>query len=120
MTLSQAKKMIRLKDNRMIASPCLVADTIWTRMKGLLGRESLETGSGMLIEPCNSIHTFFMKFSIDAVYLEKESRNYKVVSIRRDRKPWRMDFPNFNATAVLELPAGAAGDLAEGDLLCLS
>lgn len=115
-------KMVRLNDKRVIADPCEVAQTLWTRFIGLMGRQGLAQGAGLLIEPCNSIHTFFMRFAIDVVYLDAvtTSRDYKVVSIRRNLRPWRMDFPVFGAKAVLELPSGASADLKEGELLCLS
>src|SRR5262249_34802601 len=109
------------KDLSVVADPCVVASTYWSRLMGLMGRTGMQTGSGLLIEPCNSIHTFFMRFAIDAVYLDRDqARNYKVVSIRRNMKPWRADLPVAGARAVLELPGGAAAHLIEGDLLCLS
>ena len=110
-------KIYRLKDSRVFADPCLVADSVWGRFIGLMGRSCLETGTGLLLEPCSSIHTFFMKFAIDAVYLDS---SYKVLSIRKGMKPWRMDFPVFGAKAVLELPSGASEGLEKGDVLCLS
>ncbi len=65
-------KLIRKSDQRVIANPCIVAKKFWERTKGLMGQPYLEHGSGLLIEPCNSIHTCFMKFSIDVVYLDRE------------------------------------------------
>lgn len=113
-------KIARLKDGRVFADPCMVADSFMSRFKGLMGRASLAHGSGLLLEPCNSVHTFFMQFAIDVAYLGRDAGNYKVLAIRRDMRPWRMDFPVFGASAVLELPSGAAIELREGDLLCLS
>jgi hypothetical protein len=113
--------MTRVKDGQVVADPCQVAEGYWSRMMGLMGKPGLAQGSGLLIEPCNSIHTFFMRFPIDVVYLDRDqARNYKVVTIRRDMKPWRADFPVSGARAVLELPSGSAANLIEGDLLCLS
>lgn len=114
------KKIYRIKDSRVFADPCLVADSIATRFMGLMGKPTLDSGTGLLIEPCNSIHTFFMRFAIDVAYLASDAGNYKVLAIRRGMVPWRMDFPVFGARAVLELPAGGAATLIEGDLLCLS
>jgi uncharacterized membrane protein (UPF0127 family) len=112
--------MTRLKDNQVFADPCMVADSIVSRFQGLMGKPFLPQGEGMLIEPCNSIHTFFMRFAIDVAYLGRDGANYKVLSIRRDMSPWRVDFPVFGARAVLEMCSGGARDLSEGDLLCLS
>lgn len=62
-----------------------------------------------------------MRFPIDVVYLGHESAGlYKALVIRKHMRPWRVDFPVFGARAVLELPAGGAAGLTEGDLLCLS
>lgn len=103
----------------------MVADSLYARFKGLMGKASLESGAGMLIEPCNSIHTFFMRFAIDVAYLACErtelgAKLYKVLNVRRAMQPWRMDFPVFGAGAVLELPAGGAAGMTVGDFLCLS
>ena len=60
-----------------------VARTFWQRFKGLMGRESLPPGEGMLIQKCNSIHTCFMRFAIDATFLDKDDQviGYKFVSL---------------------------------------
>ncbi len=84
------------------------------RLKGLLGRNHLAPGEGMWIRPCSSIHTFFMRFSIDAAFLSREN-----VVLRREQnlKPYRVTLPVLGAHAVLELPAGtlAASSTQEGD-----
>ena len=74
------------------------------RMRGLLGRKGLEAGDGMLITKTSSIHTFFMAFPIDAVFLDKELR---VRRIAHDVRPFRMAWKP-GSRSVLELPAGAA------------
>jgi hypothetical protein len=86
---------------------------MFARMKGLLGRRTLEPGEGMLIRPAPSIHTFFMRFPIDAVFLSRESEVLKVAS---DVAPWRTRSCR-KAYAVLELAAGEAQRrrLAVGD-----
>jgi uncharacterized protein len=73
-------------------------------MKGLLGRSSLPAGEGVLIRPAGSIHTFFMRFPIDAVFL---TRDLEVVDVAADLRPWRLAGRR-GAHAVLELPAGEA------------
>jgi uncharacterized membrane protein (UPF0127 family) len=114
-------RIYRITDNRTIAEPCEVADSVVSRFKGLMGRRGLPSGHGLLLEPCNSIHTFFMRFPIDVVYLGRGAKpgEYSVMAVRNGVKPWRMDFPIFGAKAVLELPTGGAANLSEGDTLCL-
>jgi uncharacterized membrane protein (UPF0127 family) len=73
-------------------------------MKGLLGRSGLAPGEGLLLRPATSIHTFFMRFPIDAVFLDRELVVRKVAS---DVKPWRLVFAR-RARSVLELADGEA------------
>jgi uncharacterized membrane protein (UPF0127 family) len=87
-------------------------------MRGLLGRSELAPGEGLWIRPTNSIHMFFMRFAIDAVYLDRDGKVVKVVSRLR---PWRMSFCR-RARSVIELAAGEAerwclqpGDRVEED-----
>ena len=99
-----------------LASNAEVAKSGGKRSKGLLGRKGLMPGEGMWILPCEAIHTFFMQFSIDLVYLDRRNRIKKVVS---SVPPWRMS-ACFSAHSVLELPTGTVqnsqsrpGDLVE-------
>ena len=84
-------------------------------MRGLLGRRSLPGGEGILLRPAGSIHTFFMRFPIDAVFLDRE---LVVVGIETDLAPWRAAARK-RAYAVLELAAGECDrrGLREGDAL---
>lgn len=82
-----------------------VAKTFRTRGIGLLGRDSLAPDEALWILYTNSIHTFFMKFAIDCVFLD---RTLKVKAIHKDVKPWRLIFPVWGATSVIEMAAGAA------------
>jgi uncharacterized membrane protein (UPF0127 family) len=80
-----------------------VADTARLRNKGLLGRKGLEPGGGLWIVPSGAVHTFFMRFPIDLVYLDRKKRVRKA----RSRVPaWRISGA-FWAHSVVELPAGA-------------
>jgi hypothetical protein len=81
-----------------------VADSSETRRAGLLKHASLEPGEGLWIVPCEAVHSFWMKFSIDVLYLD---RSKKVRKIRHQMKPWKMSFC-LPAHSVLELPAGTA------------
>ena len=91
-------------DGDVVCERCLLAETAFARLRGLLGRSGLSSGEGMLLRPASSIHTAFMRFSIDAVFLDSADRVVKVAS---DLRPWRMAACR-GARTVLELPAGEA------------
>jgi len=77
-----------------------VAGSFWARARGLIGRKRLEPGTGMLIPRCNAIHTFFMRFPIDATFLDREGRVVKVV---RNIRPWKpFVWGGWKAAKVLE------------------
>jgi hypothetical protein len=90
-------------------------ETLVERTKGLLGCKSLMQGEGLLISPCNSIHTFFMLFPIDVVFLNKKNMITKII---RTMKPFRFGMA-FNSSSVLELMAGQAdrSGMQPGDYL---
>ncbi|HWB87087.1 MAG TPA: DUF192 domain-containing protein [Bryobacteraceae bacterium] len=88
----------------VVAQAADVADTSAKRRTGLLKHERLEPGDGLWIVPCESVHTFFMKFPIDLLYLDKR---HKVRKIRNAVPPWRLS-ACLSAHSVLELPAGTA------------
>jgi uncharacterized protein len=98
-----------------VASRALVARTSQERRTGLLKHESLDEGEGLYIAPCEAVHTFFMRFAIDVLYLD---RNRKVLKIRQALGPWRIS-ACLRAYGVLELPAGttAATGTLPGDQL---
>jgi len=90
-----------------------LAATLRLRLKGLLGKDRLGPGKGLLIRPCTGIHTFFMKFPIDAVFLDKENR---IIALFRSLPPNRLTAVYRKAYSVLELPAGAVDlNTAVGD-----
>jgi uncharacterized membrane protein (UPF0127 family) len=86
----------------LLAHAAEVADTSAKRRTGLLKHEKLESGEGLWIVPCESVHTFFMKFPIDLLYLD---RHHKVRKARSAVRPWRLS-ACLLAHSVLELPAG--------------
>jgi uncharacterized membrane protein (UPF0127 family) len=86
-----------------LATCARVAETPSTRMVGLLRDTGLAQGDGLWIVPCNSIHSFWMKFVFDAVFLDK---NLRVVHLVPEMKPWRISKIAFAAHTVLELPPG--------------
>lgn len=90
--------------NTVVATAADVADTSAKRRTGLLKHERLEPGDGLWITPCESVHTFFMKFPIDLVYLDKKK---KVKKVRHAVPAWRLS-ACLTAHSILELPAGTA------------
>jgi len=94
--------VINQMTDRILASKVYFASTYWQRMKGLLGRDALDNTEGLYIPQCRSIHTFFMKFSIDIVFVDKTGKVKKVVN---SLKPYRFAFGSPGSSAVLELPS---------------
>jgi uncharacterized protein len=109
---------LRRDDGTVVCERCTVADNPLTRLKGLLGRDGLESGDGLLLRPASAVHTYFMRFPIDVVFLD---RALVVVGISDSVDPWRATSQR-GAKAVLELPAGesARRGLAVGDRLELA
>jgi uncharacterized membrane protein (UPF0127 family) len=88
----------------VLAEQAETAQTWWTRGKGLLGRKGLPTGGGLIIEPCSSIHTWFMAFPIDVAFVAADGR---VVRTAPALAPWRFGPLVRGVRYVVELPAGA-------------
>jgi len=86
----------------VLATRLEAAHTGPKRRKGLLGRDGLAAGEGLWIAPCESVHTFFMRFPIDLVYLDREK---KIKKARSSVGPWRLS-ACLSAYSILELPAG--------------
>jgi uncharacterized membrane protein (UPF0127 family) len=92
-----------------LATALAVADTHWTRLRGLLGLASSDfrNGSGLWIVPCHGVHTLGMGFPIDVVYLD---RAMTVIHIQNDLRPWRFAPVRTQAASVLELPCRTAAE----------
>ncbi|MEX0786918.1 MAG: DUF192 domain-containing protein [Dehalococcoidia bacterium] len=89
--------------NTRLADRAWVARGYWPRLVGLLGRSSLQPGEGLLIEPCSSVHTAFMRFTIDVVYIDRDGL---VVKLAPKMRPFRMSAAMRTARSVVELPSG--------------
>jgi uncharacterized protein len=98
--------LVNQRTDEALADRVEVAVTRRDRRKGLLGRSGLEPASALIIAPCFSIHTMFMRFDIDVVFVDEDGRAVKVV---RDMTPWRIAVDP-TAHAVVELPAGSLRD----------
>jgi len=104
-----------------LATDLLIARTHWSRFRGLMATDSsrFSRGQGLWINPSHGIHTFAMRFPIDAVYLDRERI---IVHIEEDLKPWRMAAVRIQAASVLELPTGTVSEsqTALGDQVDIS
>ena len=90
--------------NTTLGEEISLANSSETRRTGLLAQDGLSEGSGLWIYPCEAIHTFFMRFAIDVIFVDRQSR---VRKIAKKLRPWRMSMC-LVASSVLELPAGTA------------
>lgn len=100
----------------VLASHLKIAETFLSRLIGLLGQRSLEEGKSLLIRGDSSLHTFFMSFDIDVVFLDRENR---ITKIRKRLPPFRIALAPGKTFSALELPAGAVerSQTEVGDLL---
>ena len=104
------------KEGKRLLDPCNKAVAFGDRFLGLMGKKSLPKTSGVYFPKCNSIHTFFMRISIDVIFLRKEGEVLEIVS---SVKPWRLLIPRLPADSVVEMAEGVAEGLgiAVGDVL---
>lgn len=111
--------VIQASSGVSVAERAMVADSWWRRFRGLLGRPALESGQGMLLLGCGSIHTAGMSGAIDIAFLDADGR---VVRRYAHLAPWRVGLGGPDATHALELPAGRLEETgtAPGDRLSWS
>jgi uncharacterized membrane protein (UPF0127 family) len=95
--------VVRNSKNQIVANKVSIAATFFKRARGLLLSSALNEGAGLWITPCNSVHTFFMSYPIDVVFLDRDLR---VVSIIENMVPGKISRIQTQAHSVLELPAG--------------
>ncbi|MBV8475655.1 MAG: DUF192 domain-containing protein [Acidobacteria bacterium] len=96
-----------------LATTLAVADTHWSRLRGLMAKEQKDfpEGSGLWIVPCRGVHTFLMRFPIDVVYLDAQQA---VVHLEEHLRPWRLAPLRLSAASVVELPPGTIHDTRTG------
>ena len=98
-----AMQAVNISKAAVLAERLREARTPWSRLVGLLGHALLPQGEGLLIVPCSSVHTFFMRFPIDVAFLDREGRVVKVfISV----PPFRLLLGCPGARMALELPSG--------------
>ena len=105
--------LVRAATGQTVIERLEIADNFWSRFVGLQFRCELPVGCGLLIQPCSSVHTCFLRFSIDVVFLDGDG---KVLATKRAVRPWRLAFGPRGSKIVLEMHAGTA-DFAIGETL---
>lgn len=112
-------QIINKTKNTLVSDNAVMADSILSRMKGLLGRPGLNKGEALILDPCNSIHTFFMRFTIDVLFVDKQG---KVIKACKNIKPYRITPIYLKSSFAVELPAGAitSSNTAEYDIVALA
>ncbi len=112
----QTVRVINTTRNTVLAERAGFATSPMSRAIGLMGQAALPDGGGLVIDPCTSIHMFFMRFAIDALYVASNGTVLRVVSHLR---PWRIGPIILRSRYVVELPAGTAARTSTqpGDLL---
>lgn len=105
-----------LSRQTILVSEARLADTAFSRLKGLLGRTALRSSEGLVITHCRSIHMFFMRFAIDVVFAD---RNLRVVGLATEIRPFRISSYFFRSFYAIEVPAGTIAKTAtqKGDQL---
>ena len=114
---SAPKPIVNRTRGNVVCEQAVIADQPLRRMRGLLGRSSLPVGEGILLMPAPSVHTAFMRFAIDVVFIDRDSQ---VIKIACDVGPWRMASAR-HARHTLELPAGevARRGVEVGDVIAI-
>ena len=109
---------LRREDGRIVCDSVIVADGTFRRLRGLLGRKALRPDEGIVLRPAWSIHTAFMRFSIDVVFVDRQGYAVKVV---RNMQPWRIALAT-SGRVVIEMAAGSLrwGQVLLGDRLYLA
>ena len=103
--MKKQNAQLRTLDTGRVIVPCLeVANSLWAQTVGLMGRKEIAPDGGLLIPHCNAIHTAFLRFPIDVIFLDKQLTAVRLIP---DLSPWRMIGFVRGAKSVVELPAGS-------------
>jgi uncharacterized membrane protein (UPF0127 family) len=115
----QKMKVINLKNEAVLADKAIIANTFFKRLVGLLNRKSLAKGEALILRPSNSIHSLFMRFTFDALFLDKTG---KVIAIKPSFKPFCVSPVYFASRSTIELPEGTiqATQTQSGDIIKIS
>lgn len=103
MAKGAAARLVNLDTGAVVAERTELADNIWTRFVGLMGRDRLDAGDALVIVPCNSVHMFFMRFPLDILHLDRDGVVLRAVP---ELRPWAIGPIVRRSHSVVELPAG--------------
>lgn len=95
-------RILNLTRNSVLAEKAVTADSFFGRLRGLLGKDGLASGEGLILKPCDSIHTFFMRFPIDVIFVDK---NNHVIRLYHSLSPWKISGIFLQSVLCIELPA---------------
>lgn len=111
-------KIVNKTKGTILADKAIIAHSYSRRIIGLLNRKNLNQGEALIIDPCSSIHTFFMQFAIDVIFVDKENKVIKTISCL---KPFRLTPIYWQGKLVIELPAGTikSTHTQDGDTLSI-
>lgn len=114
--MAKTWRLLSQTTGRTVVERLQIADGFWSRLLGLQFRRQLPADAGLLLAPCTAIHTFFVRFPLDIVFLDRTGR---VLAIYPQLRPWRQCFGPAGTYATLELAAGVV-DLSIGEVLRMS
>ena len=108
-------KVVLKKTNTTLSENVIIASSLYARIMGLMFKKNMNGNQSLLIEPCNSIHTCFMNFKIDVLFVSKKN---EVVYVIENMDPWRFSSIHFRSKKVVEFPGGTLkGMVVLGDIL---
>lgn len=112
-------RVMNLTRRTLLARKARIASAPLERLVGLIGRENLPAGEGLILRPCKAIHTFFMRFPIDAIFLDSR---FRILQLKENMQPFRISPFLSGAYCVLEVPAGTVRETAteKGDMLSVA
>ncbi|MDR0953357.1 MAG: DUF192 domain-containing protein [Elusimicrobiota bacterium] len=106
-------KCLNKSNGKVIADKLVLKASLFGRLKGLLGTSGLKEGEGIILKPCAQIHTFFMRYPLDAIFVSKD---LKVLSVIENMRPWRLSPFVFKALYTVEVAGGSLkGGVKAGD-----
>ena len=96
-------RIVNLTRGTLLGSRIALADGWWARLRGFLGRERPRRGEGILLAPCNAVHTYGMTFDLDLVFLDNAG---EVLAVVEELEPWKKSGRIRRSRYALEVPAG--------------
>jgi uncharacterized membrane protein (UPF0127 family) len=111
-------RIVNLTRNTLLADEATIAESFSRRLVGLLNRTSLDKGQALVLKPSNSIHSFFMRFTIDVIFLDKSG---KVIDVLPSFRPWCLSPVYFTAHLAIELPKDSirSSQTQPGDIITI-